>query len=198
VATPDTIRCELVWQMSGLDFALNVLHYTTGATGPLLSDDVSQMSSAIGAAWVASGGRVDYANEMALHRIRVRDIRTAGQPVLESNITTAGTASLDTLPLQTCVVSTIRTTTYSRRGRGRIYWPAPSVATLTTTGTLSAAAAGRFNAWVTDLMSISGGSLGPLTLSVLSRADNVARSVIAVNTDPSFDVQTRRRDTSIS
>jgi hypothetical protein len=197
MATPSTIRIELVWKLTAVDFAVNVLHYTTGVGGPLLADDVDQMGSAIGTAFTASNLITDYSNEMALDRIRVRDMRTDGNGVFEDSVNVAGSGSSNTCPAQTCVVTTLRTSVGSRRGRGRIFWPAPNVNSVADAGVLSPVSQARFALFVQDLLLINGGSQGNVVLGVFSRTDNSTRSVISHNTDRIFDVQTRRRDLSI-
>jgi hypothetical protein len=198
MATPSTIRVELVWQLSALDWAINVLHYTTGVPGPLLGDDVTQMGTDIGASFTASQARLQYPASVVLHRIRARDIRTDGNGVLESPIGLAGTGGGNVLPAQTCLVSTIRSTLVSRRGRGRIYWPAMSTVTLGSSGQAIPGVATQMSLFVTQLMSITAGSNGNVQLAVLSRSDNTARTVVSVSTNTIFDVQTRRRDLSVT
>jgi hypothetical protein len=198
VATADTIRVELIWKLSGVDWAVNVIHFTTGSAGALTTDNTASLASAIGTAFSAASLPADYPNEVLLDRALIRDLRTDGQQVWEKSINIVGTNSGNLLPAQTCIVSTLRTTTFSRRGRGRIYWPAPALGSSDPAGQVVAAAATRYSTFVTDLMSVTAGDLGTLVLAVLSRVDNTARTVTNVITDRVFDVQTRRRDLSIT
>jgi hypothetical protein len=198
VATPSTIRVELVWRFNALDWAVNVLHYTTGVSGPLIGDDVSALASSIGTAFTGSGLRPFYDNLVTLDRIQARDIRTDGNEVLTSTINLAGTSAGETMPLQTCVVTTLRTTFVTRRGRGRIYWPATSVTSTNGFGAVAPALVTAFGAFTQDLMLVAAGSQGNLALGVLSRVDNTTRTVVTNSTNNTYDVQTRRRDLSIS
>lgn len=197
MATADTIRVELVWKLQTVDWAVNVLHYTTGATDPVTGDVASSMATAIHDAFTGTGIQAHYADEVELDRIRVRDIRTDGNGVFERTINELGTSAAVPCPAQTCVVTTLRTTTGTRRGRGRVYWPAPATSVMSAQGTLGTVAQGDYNDFVTDLMAIGAGGLGSLNLSVLSRTDNISRTVTNISTDVIFDVQTRRRDLSI-
>jgi len=197
MAVADTLRIELVWQLQGVDFAVNVLHYTTGSTDPLVQNDADQLAIDIGTAFATANVDDGYANETDLNRIILRDLRTDGNPPLIGAVTFTGGFAGAPMPGQNCVVSTLRTTNGSRRGRGRIYWPAPSADVLTDGGNLSSTYVSRYNALVTDLMSIDATNIGVINLGVYSRADDVTRTVTAVTTDNVFDVQTRRRDQSI-
>lgn len=197
MATPSTFRLELVWQIQTQDWAVNVLHYTTGAAGALTQDAVSPMAAAIGSAFTSSGYRAAVSSQMSLSRLRARDIRTDGNPIIEAAINLAGTDGGNPMPRQTCVVSTLRTTFVARKGRGRVFWPSTANNGVTAAGTLDPADQAVVNAFAGALMTLPAGPLGNVVLGVLSRVDNTTRTVTQITTDTTYDVQTRRRDISI-
>jgi hypothetical protein len=198
MATPSTIRGQLVWKLSGVDWAMNVLHWTSGFSGSLLADDVSAMAAEISGLFTSTTLKNHYSPSVLLDRLEVRDIRTDGNEILSAPINLQGTGTANTLPAQTCLVTTIRTTLASRRGRGRIYWPAMSVVAVGVNGQATTGAVTAAGAFTEGLFSVAAGTFGPVILSVLSRTDNVARSVVTQSTNSVFDVQTRRRDLSIT
>ena len=194
---PDTLRCEFVWTLGAIDWAVNVLHFTTGVGVDLTQSDVDAMATSIGADFTASTVRSLYPSTVSLARIRVRDLRTDGNEVLSGAIALPGTAVGDLLPVQTCVCTTLRTSLHSRSGRGRVYWPAPAETANASNGTVSTGTANAFQTFTQNLFLVPCGALGDVVLSVYSRTDNIARTVTARSTNTTWDVQTRRRDLAI-
>jgi len=197
MVTADTIRVECVWQIGNIDFAVNVLHFTTGVTDPLEQSDVDTLGANIETAFTTANFDDVYSTNTKFDRIVCRDLRTAGNGPLEFSLARIGTVAQNPGPSQTCVVTTLRTTDGSRRGRGRIYWPATANNQTTSNGGVATAVVTAANAFVDDLMLIGAGGLGNLVLGVYSRSDNLTRTVTARTTDAVYDVQTRRRDLSI-
>lgn len=197
MAVADTFRVELVWKMGGIDFAVNVLHYTSGATDPLTQADADAFASNLDSSLTASGLLSRYSTATSLDRIVMRDLRTDGNGPLTSVIDADGTQATNPGPAQTCVVTTLRTTNGSRRGRGRIYWPTPHSNNTDATGQLTTAAQTDYNDFMTAILDLGTSGLGVLDLGVYSRADDITRTVTSFTTDLTFDVQTRRRDLSI-
>jgi hypothetical protein len=198
MAVPSTIRCEIVWQLNAVDWAVNVLHFTTGVSGPLLGDDVSAMAVDISGSMTSSTVSSLYPSTVRADRIQVRDLRTDGNEPIVRTIGNPGTGAGSALPAQTCLVSTLRTTLGGRRGRGRIYWPAPSTITLSSNGQATVGTQNAFTSLCNLLFSIDAGATGPLILGVYSRTDGTTRSVVSASTNGVFDMQTRRRDLSIT
>jgi len=197
MAVADTLRVEFVWRNGGIDFAVNVLHFTTGSSDPLTQAMVDALGATIETAFVASNFDDHYSTATEFDRIVVRDLRTDGNGPLSFALDHPGTVANNPSPAQTCIVTTLRTTDGSRRGRGRIYWPNPENARTTATGGIPATTITAATDFTTDLMLVSAGTLGNLVLGVYSRADDVTRSVTSVSTDSTYDVQVRRRDLSI-
>lgn len=194
---PDTIRTEWVWQIGGSDFAVNVLHYTTGATDPLVQANVTAFGSEVLGLWTSTNIKTRYSNAVALNRIICRDLRTDGNGPLQTAVSLVGTGVTNPLPPQDCIVTTLRTTNGSRRGRGRIYWPGDGAGFTTAAGLVSSTTLTAISGWMDGLLSVSMGTLGAVVLGVYSRSDDVTRTVTAHSTDAVYDVQTRRRDLSI-
>lgn len=197
MAVADTLRVELVWKMGAIDFAVNVLHYTTGASDPLTQAMVDGAAADFDGVFTTSGFSARYSDDMSLDRIVVRDLRTDGNGPLTGLIEDVGLQATNPLPAQTCLVTTLRTTNGSRRGRGRIFWPCPHADLTTTTGQANPNLVVDAGDFVDGIMSITAGTLGAILLGVYSRADDLTRTVTAHTTDSVFDVQTRRRDLSI-
>jgi len=193
----DTLRVELVWRFGVIDFAVNVLHFTTGAGDPLTQAMVDAMGADIEAAFVSSSFDDQYSTESELDRIVVRDLRTDGNGPVSFQLDHSGTIAENPCPAQTCVVTTLRTTNGTRRGRGRIYWPAPASNKTTASGGVAPALSDAATDFTEALLLVSAGALGNVALGVYSRADDITRTVTDVNTDSVFDVQVRRRDLSI-
>lgn len=197
MAVADTMRMELVWRLGTTDWAVNVLHYLVDGAAAITQGEVDVIAAEILASWTMSDMDSLYVAGQELDRIRVRDLRTDGNPIIESNVGAVGTAAGNICPLQTCVVSTLRTAFVARSGRGRIYWPAPAVSASNTLGQLSSAAQTDFQAMMADLELFITGTTNLYQLGVYSRTDSVTREVLTWSTNTVFDVQTRRRDTAI-
>lgn len=197
MAVADTIRVELVWKLLASDFAVNVLHFTTGATDPLVQAMVDAFGAAVETAMTTANFDDHFSTGTTLDRVVMRDLRTDGNGPLQFITDRPGTIAQNPMPAQTCLVTTLRTTNGSRRGRGRIYWPAMANNQTTSLGTATSQTVVDATLFVVDLMSVAAGALGNLVLGVYSRADDLTRTVTQATTDTVFDVQTRRRDLSI-
>lgn len=198
MAVADTIRIEVVWRLGGVDFAENVLHYTTGAADPIDDADVAIFGTEFETVFGSSGLRAEMSNAIQLHRVVARDLRTDGNGPLTFLIESTGTVVSNPLPPQDCVVTTLRTTNGSRRGRGRIYWPGNAANQTTAAGQVDPTAITAFGAFMDAILTMPMGTPGNVVLGVYSRADDVTRTVVSHITDTVYDVQTRRRDLSIT
>lgn len=197
MAVPSTLRLELVWRLQGADWAVNVLHYTTGTAIPVTADSMAPVAFAISAAFGTSGMDDAYSSQTQLNRFRVRDLRADGLEVQEFVINSTGLNGGPPMPRQTCIVTKLQSTFFGRKGRGRIFWPAPANNQVGTNGLAIAALTTAVTTFTNNLMLLPAGPMGNIVLGVYSRVDGVTRSVINTSTDNSFDMQTRRRDTTI-
>jgi len=138
---PSTVRANIVWSLSGAEYALNVLHFivpggqvVTGATATDLAADVS---AALGASqlddWLDSS--------VELSRVSVRDLRTANQPEYSAALSVFGTLAGDILSLQTSLCITLRTALAGKSFRGRTYITGFGEGANTSVGTCDAVAA---------------------------------------------------------
>lgn len=195
--TPQAVNIQLFWQINGVDWAVNSLWYIDVKPRPYVQADADEYAAGIEADWTSSLIGGEYNAEVQLDRMSLRDFNTEGNPIFFSQIDNVGTRGGDMLPRQTCAVTTTRTAFVTRRGRGRIYWPAPAAGTLGATGLFDGAFIAAANAWTNALRTIPRAGSDAAQLGVFSRVDNIVRSVISVNTDNSPDVQVRRRDLSV-
>lgn len=197
MATPNAINVQLWWTLNGTSWAVNSLWYNTGAATPIDQAVTNAIAASVNAAITAATPGNAYVPATDLAEIRVRDHRTDGNPVFIAPLVFTGLGGPNMSPRQTCVVTTIQSVLFSRRGRGRIYWPAPAEGVLTNVGTLTAGGQTIFQNFTEELLLLDAGTLGNIVLSVFSRSDNVVRTVVSHTTDTTFDVQTRRRDVAV-
>lgn len=194
----NAIRVEIVWTLANLPWAVNVLHYIPETGDAVTQTTADDVGNSIEAGWTSSNLDDAYNNQVRCNTINVRDLRSDGLPVFTTAATMIGTATTSLLPAQTCVVTTIRSALNTRRGRGRIYWPAPAVGAPSSTGQLTTGSQGLYQAWMNAIDVLAINDPGNLTLGVYSRTDGVTRPVVSFDTNLIFDVQVRRRDSSIS
>lgn len=197
MAVADTIRVELVWRMLQVDWAVNVLHYTTGSSDPLTQANVTALGLVFDGIWTSSGLESATTGDIEFGRVVCRDLRTDGNPPLQHVLNDSGSSAEPALPSQTCLVTTVRTANGTRRGRGRIFWSLGNRTLSTTGGVASSTYVNAIQAWMDDIALVAAGTLGNLALGVYSRADDVTRTATSWTTNNTFDVQTRRRDLSI-
>lgn len=118
---PDTVRVNLIWSLSGAEYAVNVLHYIVPSGQVVGGATATDLAADIGGAFVASALDSWIATVVRLARLTVRDLRTANQPEYSAVIDEPGLDSTVPLPLQTSLVATFRTALAGRSYRGRYY-----------------------------------------------------------------------------
>lgn len=110
--------------------------------------------------------------------------------VAETDVTEPGTGGTATLPQDLAVVVSLRTTDPSRKGRGRMYLPAPLAADLASNGELAAA---TVTSWINSLdkawVVSNGAGEHPV---VFSRTTGLSGSIIRFGIGTLFDRQSRR------
>lgn len=123
--------------------------------------------------------------------------------VLEATAEHTRTAALGgsgagALPLQTTVVSSLRTTHPGASGRGRLYWPANSMPLNAQTGRIGSsdvtATLTAVESYLTDIQNAVQGVVALATLGVWSRKDAAVYQVNRIQMGDIPDVQRRRRD----
>lgn len=119
------------------------------------------------------------------------------------NAPQAGTGSVNTMPMQTAVVFSLRTNTPGARGRGRLYFPA-CAATINTQFRVSSptptALTTDFRTWMKNIQAAMLAAANPglpwttLHLAVRSKANAATPHVVEIQTGDILDTQRRRRD----
>ena len=108
------------------------------AAGALYSFINSIMTGALAARW-STGVHVDSFSTDQLDDDTGENVAQSG-----GSGVWAGTATDKPQSPRACVVVSLRTALPTRRGHGRMYWPAPTVASTDANGKLTTAAAGEF------------------------------------------------------
>lgn len=189
---PDTVRVNMVWSLSGAEYAVNVLHYIVPAGQVVNSAAAADLAADIGGAF--TGGALDawIADEIALTRVSVRDIRVANQPEYSAPINAPGLSAQDPLPLQTSLVATLRTALAGRRYRGRYYQTGFSEAANGATGRADNTIVADLEAFLTNISNPTvTGNLW--ALGVMSTVLGETNAVTAIEVrDTVWDTQRRR------
>lgn len=113
------------------------------------------------------------------------DSLVAGSPGTEVN---------NTLPLQVAVVASLRTALGTRRGRGRVFLPAPSSAANTSFGRITSVAQNDFLNAVDQYCQTLVVGANTYRVNVVSVAGQDMQIVDQVRVGDVFDTQRRRRD----
>lgn len=121
---PNCVEVALVWDVVPTKTARNVLHATVGGG----FNATAVIAQAVYAAIIASGDWAAYKpyvnGACGLHAIEIRDLRTAGMPLVQSTGgATAGTGAALALPAGVAATLTLRTASAGRNARGRVYLP---------------------------------------------------------------------------
>lgn len=134
---------------------------------------------------------------------KITRIDTYWYPDVTAPAAGAATASADyagsstpNLPLQCAVVCSLRTPINTRRGRGRVYWPAVGL-TVTAAGKLNLANAPslqtNFRTMFTEIAN-AWPETGELDLAVVSKVGDTVTPVTQLRVGDVIDTQRRRRD----
>lgn len=124
IVVPNAVEVDLLWNIVPTKQVKNVLHGQVAA-GFTATAAIAQ---AIYAAIIASGQWTSYKVNVnagcAFAGVAIRDLRTAGMPLVQSTgAVTAGTGLGVALPPGTSAVITLRTANAGRNFRGRVYLP---------------------------------------------------------------------------
>jgi hypothetical protein len=139
-------------------------------------------SWATGTAYVGSRTAV-----IAVSGLTVETVENGHAPV------TGGHSSAN-LPTEVAVVASLRTATYSRSGRGRMYLPAPSTGAVEPDGRfLASTQGGLADAMQTYLSTVTVGAADYFPV-IASKTQFALRPVTTVQVGDIFDSQRRRRD----
>lgn len=159
---------------------------TLPGTAQALADDFDNAGS-LGLA-LLTAMRALMTSNCSITRIQVY-VYGAGRTIVdqgEASLSLAGTGTGNTLPNQCAVVGTLRTAVNSRRGRGRMYFPAIALGV----GADGTATSGPVSALVTALA----GAMGFYNAVVVSEAGTTSNPVNRVDADRVIDTQRRRSE----
>lgn len=186
-----TARVNLYWQRSGVDYAVNVLHYDIGPSAPVTQAEATSLAATIGAAFSANHDTY-VSNTVSLNRLTLRDIRTANLPEFSATIGVAGASAAIPLPLQTSLVVTLRTAYAGRSYRGRIYLPGFTSGAQDTDSTASAACVSAAQAFANAIAGPTvNGTEWNLGVASFTLGD-ITPVTAAVVRDDQWDTQRRR------
>lgn len=134
-------------------------------------------------------------------RVEARTFQGVLEGVAEGARTSAAQGSGSSPhPFQTSIVASLRTSDSSARGKGRLYWPATSIALVDTSLKILPAAVDNFSsAFVQYIVNVRNairtvGGQTTANLVVWSRTSASARIVTSIRVGDIADVQRRRRD----
>lgn len=148
---PSTVRVNLVWSLSGSEYAVNVIHYIVPSAQVVTTATATDVATDIGNAFGASDLDTYIDTSVALTRVSVRDLRTANQPEYNAALTAGGLATGDILPLGVSLCATLRTALAGRSYRGRYYQAGFAEDANSSTGTAASGVAGALEQFLTNI-----------------------------------------------
>lgn len=189
---PDTVRVSLVWALTGVEFAVNVIHYIVPPGQVVSNATATDLANDIQNPFVSGALDTFISEEVDLSRITVRDIRTANLPEFGATTVAPGTSASQVLPLQIALVATLRTALAGRSYRGRFYMPGFAENANLADGTCDGAASSALETWLTAISSPTvQGNLW--SLAVMSPTLGESNPVTAIDVrDNVWDTQRRR------
>ena len=189
MAAGDAVQVVLSWQTgAGQGYYKNITHAvlttTTEVDQPFALAVATVFSDAFTmTGWQAVSGAV-------MLSVEVKNITEADAPTFAGPINQAGTDGGVLLPAQIALVTSLRSTLGSRRGRGRVFnagfTEVGNVAFGAPAASLVSALADGWNRVLAHY------SDAGAELAVFSRLDNIARQVVGVAVDPVWDTQRKR------
>lgn len=189
---PNAALLRLVWTLSGVDTAVNVLGVVNTAHNPITQTLANLLDNAIKSRMSSTNLRSDLSTTVALRTVGIRDINVASQPeYLGVNAAQAGLAAGVLLPSNVAYCVTLRTALAGKRYRGRYYqWGFTVNANAAggiPGGTIIADTVAFVNGINTDLVS------NGLKLGVISRRGLFITDVVtATNRNTGWSTQRRR------
>lgn len=151
----NAVLVRLIWQMAGVDYAVNTLHYEVPPLHVVNQASTTAFAAVIDTAATGSLLPAQWPTNVTLHRMTQRDRRVANQPEFIGTIGRVGTAVGDALPPATALCITLRTALAGRPYRGRTFLPGWAEAASDAVGQATAAAQTAAVAFMTDLQSVT-------------------------------------------
>jgi hypothetical protein len=188
----NTVECKVSWVGGpGQGYFFNILHLFYAAIADVDQAFADTVAGDLGSAFSSTDWHLAINDDVTLASITVRDLRAPDLPAFDANVGIPGSSNADPLPAQIALVTTLRTTVGSRRGRGRIYGSGYTEAQNDSSGNVAPAVAlAVSDGWNTFNAAIQGDDVG--ALGVFSKADDETREVVSLSTDTTWDSQRRR------
>jgi hypothetical protein len=155
IVIPSCVQLTIAWVLTNAKIGVNVMYGTVAAgfTPTTAICDAIKTALSSGAAWTALAVYFNTANGM--QSVRLRDVRTANNPVVSSNTTPVlGAAAGPPMPSEVAVVVTLRTAKTGASNRGRIYIPGWASGSQGTADTLTPAAVTALQTWASGIPAI--------------------------------------------
>jgi len=171
VVIPNTIQVNVVWTLTDGKLAANVLYASvSGAFQPTVTIANNLLTGLnTGASWTALAAFMP--NTLGLAGVRLRDVRTANQPlILSTAAAAAGSSASPALPDETAVVVTLRTALAGAQNRGRMFVPGWATNALATGNVIAAAAVTALNNWANTIPTVMSGQGMTFSLGLRERA----------------------------
>jgi hypothetical protein len=173
------------------------LHVQTAIT---IDAVATAWTSAVTALWTGSGsaGIFDvYPTVVAVRSLDVFQLDPASDVAVakvEVPVTLPGGSGANTLPQEVAVCATLRSNTPGPRGRGRMFFPPPTVTEVTPTGRLNTVAQQSLAIGIALMLQ----AMEDVTATpVLHTKGGIDRLITRVDVGDVFDAQRRRRDALI-
>lgn len=198
---------KLVWTLSGVPYALNILHAIHPVGQTHTQAIANSIDTAVKSALTASALPAQLANTVALLRVSSRNMDSLSDPWFDGSAAALpGTAAGKPLPAANCLVVTNRTGLRGRSYNGRTYLTGFAEIANDSSGGATTAAATAASSFLNAIRTGVLGAPMNLTLGVLSRywtppgtTETVERVTPLINTitgsfmlDQRWDVQRRR------
>lgn len=145
---PNCAQISLVWTLPDTKLAHQVFtgRYPGTFNGTQAQANSIMTAFSSGGAW--STLAAFFSTDTFLSAVTIRDLNTANQPLIQSNVASAaGTSASPALPNETAVNVTLRTALAGRANRGRSYVPGWATNALGAGNVVAAAAVTALNAW---------------------------------------------------
>lgn len=166
---PQGLELRLIWQLSGQDSAVNILHFVHAVGTTHTQGRADTIATNVRTAFSSSGLNTFIHPTVSLARVESRQMDANSDPwFIGAGTAVVGTGTGDMLPPSTCFCVTLRTGLRGRSYNGRFYQWGYTEASNDTGGNCLAAAADATVGFIGAISSGLGGALA-LQMGVLSR-----------------------------
>ena len=152
---PNAADITITWGLDGGKQGHNVLvgRYSGGFAGTVAQANSIMSGLTTGAQWTALA--THNAPIAGIIKVSIRDLNSAGQPLIESNLAgAAGTSSGTPLPNEVAACVTLRTAFTGPANRGRLYVPGFATTALGTGNVMAPATVTAVNNWASIIAGV--------------------------------------------